>query len=247
MYALVITSLVLSVVAFFVVVALCIASAFGLLKTHVHRAAVDKMFKISVVSLLLTVSGFVAASFRYASFSAQPYLGIMADITSIQRVLIAEGLLQGSPCNTLGRETFSAIREFQMQNGLEKSEGAIDEQTINKLFDWKDRPSSPINQESPSSIRSLRKPPFSDLRKKVLWFQRVLKRDGCYSEGEPDGILRPALVEDVSNFQRSRGLESDGVLGPDTLLCAIGDDIRSLHFMRVPNGRGPANAKAEKP
>lgn len=247
MYALIIVSLFLSVVAFFTVVALCVSSAFGFLKTHAHMQMVDKMFKVSVVSLLVTVAGFVGASFRYLHFSARPHLGIMSDITSIQKVLVKEGLLEGSPCNTLGNETFGAIRAFQVNNRLAESAGAIDEKTLDALFDWPSRPDSPINKYNQQDMHMLlRKPPFADMRVEVSWLQKILTRSKCY-EGELDGIFRPELLKAVECFQRSKGITADGVFGPDTLLCAVEEDINHFDFTRpvrvaFPAGENPANA-----
>lgn len=230
----IIFTVVLSVLCFFIVVVLCIANAFGLLKTHVQRPEVKKMFKISVVTLLIAVAGFVTASFRYLTFSAKPYLGFMNSITNIQRALEKEGLLQGSPDNVLGPNTFTAIREFQKANGLRESKGAIDQETVDKLFDWRSRASSPINKENQAHMQDyLQKPSFSRMREKAQWLQSVLCRAGCYDEKKKDGILRPELLEAVRDYQCKKGINPDGIFGPDTLLCAVEDDINrfSLDFV----------------
>src|SRR5512143_869445 len=92
-----------SILSFFTVVGLCIADAFGFLKTPVQRKAVNKMFVISLVTTLLAVGGFVTYAFRYLTFSADQYLGFMDAITNIQKVLIEEQILHDNPDGILGQ------------------------------------------------------------------------------------------------------------------------------------------------
>jgi hypothetical protein len=217
-----------SIISFFIVVGLCIADAFGFLKTPVQRKAVNKMFVISLVTLLVAVGGFVTYAFRYLSFSAEPYLGFMDGIANIQKALIEEQILHDHPDGVLGPNTFKAVRVFQTVNKLKDISGAIDQDTIDKLFDWRSRPASPINKADQDKMRRyLRKPNFKRMQEQTRWFQTVLNKKKSYN-GKLDGILREDLLDAVSNFQSNRGLYSDGTIGPDTLLCAVEYDINQL-------------------
>lgn len=227
----IVLTLVFSVCAFFAVVILCIAHYFGLLKTRVDRKAVHRMFTISVITLLIAVGGFVTASFRYLSFSATPYLGFMDAIANIQKVLLKEGLLKDFPDGVLGPNTFAAVKQFQTTSNLVKADGALTQETINRLFDWKSR-TSIINQEDQAVMRIyMRKPSFNRIKEQTKWLQMVLQENGCYA-GSADGILRPELLEAARDFQRKRGILPDGTIGPDTLLCAIEYDINRLNISR---------------
>lgn len=237
-YVIVLT-LVFSIFAFFAVVALCISHYFGFLKTRVKAKEVHRMFTISVITLLLAVGGFVTVSFRYLSFSATPYLGFMDAIANIQKVLLKEDLLKDFPDGVLGPNTFSAVKQFQAANNFDNVDGALTKETIDKLFDWKNR-ASPINQEDQAVMRIyLRKPSFNRMRAQTKWLQIIFQSNGCYT-GSTDGILRPQLLEAARDFQRRRGILPDGTIGPDTLLCAIENDINRLNFFRrlkdIPDG-----------
>lgn len=221
-------TLVGSVCSFFIVVGLCIADAFGFLKTSVQRKAVNKMFVISLVTLLVAVGGFVTYAFRYLSFSADPYLGFMDGIANIQKALIEEEILHDSPDGVLGPNTFNAVSKFQAANNLRDRSGAIDQETIEKLFNWPSRPSSPMNKADQDKLkRYIRKPDYKRMQEQVKWFQSVLNNKKSYN-GKIDGILRPDLLDAVRNFQANRGIYNDGTIGPDTLLCAIEYDINQL-------------------
>lgn len=70
---------------------------------------------------------------------------------------------------------------------------------------------------SPISAEQLQ---YRDKGKRVQELQQLLKEKNYYS-GKTDGIYSYAVVEAVRSFQRSVGLQPDGIAGPYTLV-AIG-------------------------
>ena len=50
--------------------------------------------------------------------------------------------------------------------------------------------------------------------------------------GTASGVPEPALPADVAAFQGARGLDADGVAGPETLMALAGD-APGPHLLRV--------------
>ncbi|WP_077033564.1 peptidoglycan-binding protein [Pelomonas sp. KK5] len=215
-----------SIFCFFAITGLCVAYAFGYMRGG-NGSMIKRMFASSVVVLLVAVGGFLTYAFKYLTFSMDPYLGFTSEIREIQQVLKMEQVYPDHVDGVLGANTFRAIKDYQQKYELEAT-GAIDEKTLQSLFGWKERFNSPINNLPQELVRPYAvAPAFEHLKIQVMWLQRAFEMEN------PDGILRPEIVEAAKNFQSSRGLFNDGAIGFDTLLCAIEKDLNSVKLLKL--------------
>lgn len=148
-------------------------------------------------------------------------------IRDLQRRLGTAGYSpDGSEAGVFCASTQQAVTRFQEDRGLRTS-GECDEQTWLAVIEagWKlgDRL---LVLTAPQ----LRGDDVADL-------QRALNHVG-FDCGRPDGILGPASVRALIDFQRNCGVRSDGICGPET--------VRMLDVLRRQSGSGPGVASVRE-
>src|SRR5690606_11650606 len=144
-------------------------------------------------------------------------------IRDLQRRLGAAGFAPaGAEPGLFCEATAASLREFQQVRGL-RSTGVCDEETWRALVEasWKlgDRLLTLV-------APNLRGDDVSEL-------QTLLARLG-FDCGRVDGILGPATIRALEDFQRNSGLRVDGVCGPVT--------VRALQVLTRQTGSGPGVA-----
>ena len=119
-----------------------------------------------------------------------------------------------------------AVERFQDDRGL-RSSGECDEQTWLAIIEagWKLGDRLLV-----LSAPQLRGDDVADL-------QRALNHVG-FDCGRPDGILGPASIRALIDFQRNCGVRADGICGPET--------VRMLDLLRRQSGSGPGVASVRE-
>jgi N-acetylmuramoyl-L-alanine amidase len=148
-------------------------------------------------------------------------------IRDLQRRLGAAGYSpDGAEAGSFRASTEDALRRFQEARGLHAS-GVCDEQTWLAIVEagWKlgDRL---LVLTAPQ----LRGDDVEDL-------QRALNHVG-FDCGRPDGILGPATIRALADFQRNCGLNTDGICGRKT--------VHMLDVLRRQSGSGPGVASVRE-
>lgn len=170
----------------------------------------------ATLSLLYTLAGTAAPTATPAPggtagiFGGQ-YTRIDEDSTADRIILLQQALrslgydlkIDGK----LGQETRKVIKRFQKNNGL-KQDGIAGEQTLQRIEYLLQH--SGENAMMPT--RALRK---GDSGAEVLWLQQKLQQYGYY-QGNLDGKFGSGTLNAVKQFQRARGLQTDGVAGSRT-------------------------------
>lgn len=144
-------------------------------------------------------------------------------IRDLQRRLGAAGYSpDGAEAGSFCASTRAAVERFQEARGLRAS-GECDEQTWLAIIEagWKLGDRLLV-----LSAPQLRGDDVADL-------QQALNHVG-FDCGRPDGILGPASVRALIDFQRNCGVRSDGICGPET--------VRMLDVLRRQSGSGPGVA-----
>ena len=156
-------------------------------------------------------------------------LGFQGDaVRTVQRKLKELGYYTGSIDGDFGKETEKAVKAFQKANGL-SADGKVGEQTLKKLNDKNAKTAKQANATAkPKATATPRATATPNLQKdyylrlgtygaKVETLQRRLIELGWMS-GKVTGNFDSATEAAVIAFQeRTRGLWSDGVAGPETL------------------------------
>ena len=128
----------------------------------------------------------------------------------------------GDQPGDFGVSTHEAVTAFQRLRGLHTS-GSCDEQTWTALVEAGWRLGDRLLMLAAPQLRG----------DDIAELQDALNQLG-FDCGRPDGILGPATVRALEDFQRNGGLTPDGMCGPRT--------VRTLELLRRQTGTGPGVA-----
>ncbi|MEK6732189.1 MAG: peptidoglycan-binding protein [Candidatus Omnitrophota bacterium] len=138
-------------------------------------------------------------------------------VEEVQVILKSEGYEPGNTDGRMGKETRDAIKAFQESIGL-KSTGYIDKTTLTQLEDSrrakeileskKDYALKVKESKEKAGAKAEFKPAGKDI-------QTALKNAG-FDPGKIDGKMGPRTRQAIKDFQKSKGLVPDGVVGPKT-------------------------------
>jgi len=138
-------------------------------------------------------------------------------IEEVQVILKGEGYEPGNTDGRMGKETRNAIKAFQESIGL-KSTGYIDKITLTQLEDSR-RTKEILESKKDYALRTKdakqkdsQKLEFKPATKEI---QTALKNAG-FDPGSIDGRMGPRTRQAIKDFQKSKGLVPDGVVGPKT-------------------------------
>jgi len=134
----------------------------------------------------------------------------------VQEKLKIAGFLKGNITGFFGELTVSAVKNFQKSRGI-KADGIVGSTTRNALARYS---SQNNNQPANNSSNSNSTVPTTTLKKgnsgsSVRWVQEKLKKAGFF-KGEITGFFGVLTESAVKDFQRSRKLKPDGVIGTKT-------------------------------
>ena len=145
----------------------------------------------------------------------------------LQRRLGSAGLPpNGDAPGDFGASTRESVTSFQRLRGLHTS-GACDEHTWMALVEAGWRLGDRLLVLAAPQLRG----------DDIAQLQDALNQVG-FDCGRPDGILGPATVRALEDFQRNGGLATDGICGPRT--------IRMLELLRRQTGSGPGVASVRE-
>lgn len=139
-------------------------------------------------------------------------------IEEVQVILKSEGYEPGNTDGRMGKETRDAIKAFQESIGL-KSTGYIDKTTLTQLEDSR-RAKEILESKKDYALKAreskekagANKAEFKPAGKDI---QTALKNAG-FDPGKIDGKMGPRTRQAIKDFQKSKGLVPDGVVGPKT-------------------------------
>ncbi|WP_224247538.1 peptidoglycan-binding domain-containing protein [Hyalangium gracile] len=123
------------------------------------------------------------------------------DVEQLQRQLEAAGFEPGPVDGIFGAKTKAALMAFQRARGLEV-DGIVGSRT------W-----AALDMRRGSGLRPILKRGVCE--GSVVVLQKVLATHG-FDPGARDGLFGPKTERAVLAFQRAKGLEADGVVGPKT-------------------------------
>ncbi|PIP67630.1 MAG: hypothetical protein COW92_05540 [Candidatus Omnitrophica bacterium CG22_combo_CG10-13_8_21_14_all_43_16] len=138
-------------------------------------------------------------------------------IEEIQVILQNEGYVPGNTDGRMGKETRDAIKIYQESIGV-KSTGYIDKITLMQLEETRrTKEILESKKDYVSKIRSARQDDSSkaEFRPTTKEIQQALKNAG-FDPGSLDGKIGPRTRQAIKDFQKSKGLVPDGVVGPKT-------------------------------
>ena len=157
-------------------------------------------------------------------------------VQEIQEILKKAGFNPGSLDGRMGWQTRKAIREFQKARGL-SAHGKIDPKTSSELNREKEAQANSKKEkvEEPAFLLAEGKPKDTKSREEILkimgpqtreikaeppkdrkkQIQIALKNAGFY-KGKIDGKLGPQTRQAIREFQKSKGLKPDGIIGQKT-------------------------------
>ncbi|GGH76448.1 cell wall-associated NlpC family hydrolase [Pullulanibacillus pueri] len=108
-----------------------------------------------------------------------------------------------------GNQTRSAVRSFQGDNNL-AVDGIAGPNTLGKLFSAK-----VSTQKVSNDVTLTTNLKYGDRGQAVKDLQSTLNNLG-YHAGTVDGIFGSTTLNAVKSFQKAQGLQSDGIVGPNT-------------------------------
>ncbi|KFE67970.1 peptidoglycan-binding domain-containing protein [Hyalangium minutum] len=123
------------------------------------------------------------------------------EVEYLQRQLQAAGVFTGEVDGAFGSSTKCAVMAFQRARGLEV-DGIANSRT------W-----AALDTRRGTGLRPILKRGVCD--PSVLVLQKMLATHG-FDPGSKDGQFGPKTERTVMAFQRAKGLEADGVVGPKT-------------------------------
>lgn len=130
-------------------------------------------------------------------------------VVELQQALSRAGMQPGRIDGDFGPSTLAAVRRFQTARGL-GVDGVVGTATWNAL-----RQNTPASPAATGVIRP------RDIGPAVTALQRSLERHG-YDVGAVDGSFGNATRSALVQFQRAKGLEADGIAGPNTQRALAG-------------------------
>jgi peptidoglycan hydrolase-like protein with peptidoglycan-binding domain len=138
-------------------------------------------------------------------------------IEEVQVILKNEGYETGNTDGRMGKETRDAIKAFQESIGL-KSTGYIDKITLTQLED--SRRTKEILESKKDYLLKTKEVKQKDTKKSEFKpttkeIQTALKNAG-FDPGPFDGKMGPRTRQAIKDYQKSKGLVPDGVVGPKT-------------------------------
>ena len=131
--------------------------------------------------------------------------------------------MAGTARQPFDEATVRAVASFQEQRGL-RATGDCDEGTWLALIEAGWRLGDRVLLLAAPQLRG----------DDVVSLQQALNHLG-FDCGRPDGILGPATIRALVDFQRNSGIIADGVCGPTT--------VRKLELLRRQSGSGPGVAR----
>jgi peptidoglycan hydrolase-like protein with peptidoglycan-binding domain len=123
------------------------------------------------------------------------------EVEYLQQQLQAAGFFEGAVDGVFGARTKAAVMAFQRARGLEV-DGIASPRT------W-----AALDTRRGTGLRPVLK--RGDCEPVVLVLQKVLATHG-FEAGSEDGLFCPKTERAVMAFQRAKGLEADGIVGPKT-------------------------------
>ncbi len=161
-----------------------------------------------------------------------PVLMVGDDVRAVQEALLAAGFDPKGVDGSYGRNTEAAVKAFQKANGLE-ADGIVGPITWAALMDREDDdPEEPEEPEVPEEPEEPEEPEVPD--EPEVPYMRLLKLTSPYMKGadvkavqaalkaagfDPkgvDGTFGPDTEAAVKAYQKAKGLEADGIVGPKT-------------------------------
>ena len=138
-------------------------------------------------------------------------------IEEVQYILKSEGYEPGNTDGKMGKETRDAIKAFQESIGL-KSTGYIDKNILKQLEDSR-RTKEILESKNEYALKSKdtkqKDAKDSGFKPNSRDIQIALKNAG-FDPGSLDGKIGPKTRQAIKDFQKSKGLVPDGVVGPKT-------------------------------
>jgi len=138
------------------------------------------------------------------------------EVRDMQQKLKEYGYLSGAVDGIFGKQTLEAVKKFQAANGL-AVDGIAGPKTLSKLYQgstYNPPNNNETNRGNEVAISRILK--VGSRGEDVKTLQNYLNSLG-FSVGKVDGIFGPATKNAVINFQKSKGLVADGIVGPATL------------------------------
>jgi len=113
-----------------------------------------------------------------------------------------------------GLKTEAAVKRFQESYGL-ITDGVVWSYTWDALFKAKRKTTGQMRRQAVLRLRD--GIDYPQLVSEVRTLQDLLKKEGFIRPEEPsDGLFGSNTLDAVKNFQRSRGLAADGIVGQET-------------------------------
>jgi len=138
-------------------------------------------------------------------------------IEEVQVILKDDGYEPGNTDGKMGKETRDAIKAFQESIGL-KSTGYIDKITLTQLEDSRrakeilESKKDYVVKAKEARQKDSQKAEFKPTAKEI---QTALKNAG-FNPGSLDGKMGPRTRQAIKDFQKSKGLVPDGIVGQKT-------------------------------
>lgn len=192
----------------------------------------ESKLKMAIVVSVAGTGAIAGPQIAEASFGSQTLRVGMEheDVKELQTILKDKGYFSfHTATGYFGSITEEAVRKFQRENNL-TVDGIAGPQTFRSLRSTpvsssENNSSSSSSQSSPSSSSSNLQS-ISDTSQimrqgnrgsDVSRLQEYLQKAGFYDYGSITGTYGPATQRAVRSFQQARGLQVDGIAGPQTL------------------------------
>lgn len=162
------------------------------------------------------------------------------EVLALQKALAAAGFNPQGLDGSFGPKTEAALRAFQRAAGI-VVDGKAGPQTWKALKARAPAPATPPAPSAPGA--SLRK---GDVGPDVQKLQRLLEQHGVRTGGV-DGNFGPMTQQAVTAFQRGKGLNANGVVGPETwaALAQAPSSAPPVTGPSVPVTSGPASERIQ--
>jgi peptidoglycan hydrolase-like protein with peptidoglycan-binding domain len=143
------------------------------------------------------------------------------EVEYLQRQLQTAGFFEGTVDGVFDARTKAAVMAFQRARGLEV-DGVAGPRT------W-----AALDTRRGTGLRPVLK--RGDCEPAVLVLQKILATHG-FEPGASDGCFSPETERAVMAFQRAKGLEADGIVGPKTWNALAASAPRTLPVAKGPVG-----------